>query len=377
MTEEVLQPLDVTDLDSLNAVENIPAEYLNSLSKEVVLTSPLTSFEDESDNLFIGRYLTKDELIPYLLAQRAPDREIRTLHIHHTWSPTPSQWYGYSTLKGVADYYHNAYGYTWGKIPTFWIAQQQHDGPWGYWIATHPYYASIHCPKYNTNGYGVEVCWNGNLAPFTQEQMMLIAHLIKAVNVTYGVSIQHSHRDEKTKSGIRIHRYDYNTDCPGNKNEDSLVDNAIKLLQVTKTVHKGDKGEEVGWLQQNLQVVGYRLDVTYNFDNRTEALVKSFQASRLLDSTGIADEATWGAFAKEDRMLQWQDNYMVGLDVTWVRRILQRIGYYKEEIEDIYAPSKFDGKLHDAVGRFQKDCAVVNDGIVGPITWKLLRYWSN
>jgi hypothetical protein len=371
MTEELI------NLEELGAIEDIPVEYIESLSKETVLQAPLETLVDESNKLFVGRFLTQAELIPYLKAQKKPDRKITTLHIHHTWSPTPTQWYGYATLKGVADYYHDVRGWTWGRIPTFWVAQQYYDGPWGFWIATHPYYPGIHCPGYNTNGYGVEVCWNGNLEPFTLEQKQLLSHLVKAVNVVYGVPMQHSHRAQKTVPGIRIHRYDYSTDCPGYKNVDSMVDEVLAMAHVTKTISKGDKGEEVGWLQQALKQAGYRLDITNAFDNRTEALVKSFQGSKGLDTTGVATATTWEAFGRPDRLLKWKDDTMVGMDVTWVKRILARRKYYKEPITDVYAESKFDSKLHAAVGLFQKDCGVDNDGIVGPITWRLLRYWSN
>lgn len=362
------------NFETFDALEEIPLEYL----PQTVETPPLSAtFSDESGTFFIGRYLNREDLLPYLKAQKKPEREIKWLHIHHTWSPTPSQWWGYSTLKGVANYYHNTYGWTWGKIPTFWVAQDKHDGKWGYWIATHPYYASIHCPGYNTNGYGVETCWNGNLEPFTQEQKELLAHLAYCLNIVYGIPLQHSHRAEKTKPGIRIHRYDSSTDCPGTKNPDSIVDDVLSLLSPKIELKKGATGNEVKMLQTYLSTVGYRLDITGTFDNRTEVLVKSFQTSKMIDNSGVVDTATWTAFNTSDRELVWQDPYMSGMDITWVQRVLQRGGYYNEKIDNVFMSRIYDGKTFEAVKKFQKDCGVTMDGIVGPVTWKLLRYWSN
>lgn len=369
-------PSDIlpADFETYGADEKIPVDSLPTAPE----TPPFSaSFSDESSNLFIGRYLTRENLLPYLQAQKKPEREITTLHIHHTWSPTPSQWWGYSTLKGVADYYHNTNGWTWGKIPTFWVAQESHGGPWGIWVATHPYYASIHCPGFNTHGYGVEVCWNGNEKSFTQEQKELLAHLIYCLNIVYGIPMQHSHRSQKTVPGIRIHRYDYSTDCPGYKNVDSMVDNVLSLISTTKTLKKGDTGTEVSQLQQKLKNAGYRLDITGTFDNRTEALVKSLQSSKLIDNGGVVDAATWTAFTKPDRMLKWKDPYMSGMDVTWIQRILQRQGYYKEPIKDVFNNRVFDGKTFEAVKQFQIACDIEADGIVGDVTWNQLRKWSN
>lgn len=369
MLEDVLP----TEFESYGALENIPTEFLTKRAEAPVKAS----FEDESDEFFVGRFLAADELLPWLKAQQRPNRNIYTLHIHHTWSPNPSNWQGYSSLVGVADYYNSAYGYKWGKIPTFWIAQEYHEGPWGYWIATHPYYASIHCPGYNTNGYGVEVCWNGNEAPFTQEQKQLLANLAYCLNVMYGIPLQHSHRGEKTVPGIRIHRYDYDTDCPGNMNPDSLVDEVLAILSPNKNLRKGDTGNDVYILQQYLINAGYRLDTTGKFDNRTEAIVKSFQTSKMLENTGLVDSKTWNAFNSSDRVLRWKDPYIKGMDVTWVQRILQRQGYYTEEIKDVFEPRIFNGKTQDAVVKFQNAAGIEADGIVGRVTWATLRHFSN
>src|SRR3954471_22936073 len=58
---------------------------------------------------------------------------------------------------------------------------------------------------------------------------------------------------------------------------------------------KGNKGDEVVWLQQHLVSFAPTLGITSTFDTATDAVLRSFQASRGLPVTGTTDALTWQA----------------------------------------------------------------------------------
>jgi peptidoglycan hydrolase-like protein with peptidoglycan-binding domain len=58
---------------------------------------------------------------------------------------------------------------------------------------------------------------------------------------------------------------------------------------------KGNKGDEVVWLQQHLASHDPTVAVTSTFDAATDAAVRRLQAERGLEVSGVTDPATWGA----------------------------------------------------------------------------------
>jgi peptidoglycan hydrolase-like protein with peptidoglycan-binding domain len=60
-------------------------------------------------------------------------------------------------------------------------------------------------------------------------------------------------------------------------------------------LEKGNKGDEVVWLQQHLVSFDSTLAVTSTFDAATDSVLRSFQASRALPVTGTTDALTWQA----------------------------------------------------------------------------------
>ncbi len=59
------------------------------------------------------------------------------------------------------------------------------------------------------------------------------------------------------------------------------------------TLHKGDTGSSVSYLQQLLNNQGSHLSVSGKFDTLTLGAVISFQQKKGLPVTGEVDEATW------------------------------------------------------------------------------------
>ena len=58
---------------------------------------------------------------------------------------------------------------------------------------------------------------------------------------------------------------------------------------------KGNKGDEVVWLQQHLASFDTTLAVSATFDDATDLALRNFQASRGLPVTGTTDALTWQA----------------------------------------------------------------------------------
>ena len=58
---------------------------------------------------------------------------------------------------------------------------------------------------------------------------------------------------------------------------------------------KGNKGDQVVWLQQHLASADPTVTVTSTFDAATDVGLRNFQASRGLPVTGTTDALTWQA----------------------------------------------------------------------------------
>ncbi len=61
------------------------------------------------------------------------------------------------------------------------------------------------------------------------------------------------------------------------------------------TLAKGNKGDQVVWLQQHLASFDPAVTVTSTFDAATDQGLRNFQASRGLPVTGSTDALTWSA----------------------------------------------------------------------------------
>ena len=131
------------------------------------------------------------------------------------------------------------------------------------------------------------------------------------------------------------------------------------------------RGDSVKEAQTLLAFYGYDIIVDGVFGPHTDACTRSFQASKMLFVDGIIGRETWQMLlAKQpDRVLKMGTS---GKDVLWVQRILNRVSKVKIAEDGI-----FGDKTLVAVKQFQKENNLTVDGIVGPNTWKKLRYKSN
>jgi peptidoglycan hydrolase-like protein with peptidoglycan-binding domain len=111
-----------------------------------------------------------------------------------------------------------------------------------------------------------------------------------------------------------------------------------------------------------------QIEVNGIYDVKTAALVSIVQYQFLLPQTGITDKFTWKSLlagVPVDRItLRRNAN---GEDVAIVQELLQRIGYYKGEINGV-----FNRKTHTAVQAFQISRNFFADGVIGDRTWTAL-----
>jgi peptidoglycan hydrolase-like protein with peptidoglycan-binding domain len=69
---------------------------------------------------------------------------------------------------------------------------------------------------------------------------------------------------------------------------------------------KGNKGDQVVWLQQHLASFDPNVTVTSTFDTATDTAVRNLQASRGIAVTGTTDALTWQALlALPPQPIQW------------------------------------------------------------------------
>ncbi|MBS1848708.1 MAG: peptidoglycan-binding protein [Actinobacteria bacterium] len=134
-------------------------------------------------------------------------------------------------------------------------------------------------------------------------------------------------------------------------------------------------GDAVRDLQIRLRLVGVRdaPDVSGRFDDATSVAVTTFQVTSGLEPTGICDHPTWSAlvesgFALGDRLLYHRIPMLRGDDVAFLQRRLGELGFLSGRVDGIFGP-----ETEAAVRSFQRNTALVTDGVAGPDVVAQLR----
>lgn len=188
------------------------------------------------------------------------------------------------------------------------------------------------------------------------------------------------------------------------------------LYRIDEILRPGDRGGEVIRLQQLLNAQGASLAVDGVFNERTQAAVIQFQRTRNLPVTGHVDIWMRHQLLQVDPPLQltvaaqqydphtaphqvhalnwlhqeipisvlvefnyrWMDRLPYpepllcpgdcGEHVTMLKRLLKHHHYLTSSVDDC-----FDALTKVAVLRFQHQHGLLDDGIVGPRTWRSLR----
>lgn len=157
---------------------------------------------------------------------------------------------------------------------------------------------------------------------------------------------------------------------------------------------RGDRGPEVAAIRatlagmgllHNIESVGVTEPETGSvlartdavFDADLEAAVLAFQQARGLISDGIVGVATQAALHDASHVLGTRDlSYIVskplaGDDVAQLQRRLGELGFYAGIVDGTFA-----AHTHSAVSEFQRDCGLVDDGVVGAETLNTLGRFS-
>lgn len=135
-------------------------------------------------------------------------------------------------------------------------------------------------------------------------------------------------------------------------------------------LREGHSGEAVTDLQERLERLGFAHapDPMGVFGSGTAHAVRDFQVQRGLRRDGVCGEQTWSSlveasFRLGDRLLYRRFPMLQGDDVAEVQRRLCGLGFDTGGVDGIFGDS-----THFALVEFQRNVALVTDGICGPLT---------
>jgi N-acetylmuramoyl-L-alanine amidase len=138
---------------------------------------------------------------------------------------------------------------------------------------------------------------------------------------------------------------------------------------------RGQEGEPIRDLQRRLSRLGLltSADTLGYFGDATACGVAAFQSSAGLHETGDCDAATWAALVESgyelgERLLYHRKPMLRGEDVAIIQRRLSELGFQNGRVDGIFGPD-----TAEAVTAFQRNSALVTDGVVGPAVLEQLR----
>jgi peptidoglycan hydrolase-like protein with peptidoglycan-binding domain len=142
----------------------------------------------------------------------------------------------------------------------------------------------------------------------------------------------------------------------------------INIAWSSPEIRPWETGPAVMELQELLNAHGYRLRVDGDFGGKTESAVRAFQAQQHLRPDCIVKTSTWMALkSKIQPGMRLLRQGHTGADVYELQGLLQVNGY------NIERNGVFDAETHNGVLNFQQRCKLRVNGVVGRITWRLLR----
>ncbi|WP_179122292.1 SpoIID/LytB domain-containing protein [Caloramator quimbayensis] len=199
-------------------------------------------------------------------------------------------------------------------------------------------------------------------------------------------STQNNKDSSKTTTEDITKPSDTNTKQDSNTSKESL----IRTLNISRSLTKGMKGNDVKALQEYLKILGYKVDINGTFDNKTYTAVVDFQKKNKITSSGIVGIKTVTALNKAvtSRYVttvipsrgESEKSPVVSLSISGilkkgssgeqVKKLQEALKYLSYNID---VNGKFDSKTEAAVKQFQKSNKLVSDGIVGNKTIQLLE----
>lgn len=140
---------------------------------------------------------------------------------------------------------------------------------------------------------------------------------------------------------------------------------------MVRPISQGGRGPAVEDIQKRLLMLGFDLGPTGVdgvFWGATLSAVRRFQQERGLAEDGVVGDETWSAlvdatFQLGDRLLYLKLPYLHGADVRLLQGALNVLGFTAGEPDGIFGPY-----TERAVGEFQANVGLRQDGIAGPDT---------
>ena len=160
----------------------------------------------------------------------------------------------------------------------------------------------------------------------------------------------------------------------GKPSSSSSSGSSSSSSSTSSTLRKGDEGEAVKAMQQQLISLGFLdADATGYFGSATREAVKAFQKSAGISADGVAGRATLSALSdacsstalSASGSLQKGDE---GAEVTSLQKMLIQLGYLSTE-----ATGYFGSATRSAVVAFQKAAGLDADGVAGKATLSALQ----
>ena len=137
----------------------------------------------------------------------------------------------------------------------------------------------------------------------------------------------------------------------------------------------GDEGAAVRDLQHRLSAAGYEIvgGEVGTFGDATTSALRQFQAARGLETDGRCGRQSWSALVEAgwqlgDRLLYLRRPMLRGDDVGELQHRLSALGFDAGRVDAIFGPD-----TDRALREFQRNCALVTDGVCGPDVLAALR----
>lgn len=139
----------------------------------------------------------------WLQAQPKPTWGVKASTYHNTYRPDERQWRGSASMLGMQRTYESQ-SPPWDRGPHLYLAAG--TGYDGIWVMTPPTMQAIHGVVCNTDHFGIEVVHDGEVSPFTPEQLTLLTSVIAVLHRWAGIG-----------PNVNAHRDCVPRTCPGQK----------------------------------------------------------------------------------------------------------------------------------------------------------------
>ena len=165
----------------------------------------------------------------------------------------------------------------------------------------------------------------------------------------------------------------------GFESENTPPPQTEKYPEPERLIYLGDSGDDVKWVQQKLEAMGYSLGgygIDGKYGSASQNAVIQLQGSAGIAEDGIVGEQTRAALKGERPANPYrkptQNIYLGdwGDGIRWVQWNLKRKGY---NIGSTGIDGQYGSATYEAVRRFQQSCGLKADGIVGPDTREALE----